>query len=483
MKIATLFLLLCLSFSHNDVQAKDLLKACCDKQVPVDDDRYRAIIFHEKRNELYHSSEPWQQMTYDIAGTFWYNSKHFLKQDTLRSGQRTLYSKTSLKGNELLLMDYGSKALTPVTPQLLTEQLLESARYTPALLLQYFREHKVTATRRADTKIYTYTTLIGDIRVTLYINSLSERVDKIGILANDELRGDVLTSISYLGYTTDGLFCYPGQIRIERVNGKLVDEVNLSNYTVVLHPPQLLDAPEDYAVADKKDPVPEIKKARYAGHIYLLNMPHTGVRSLVVEFDSFLLVAEAPLNTINGELIIREARKIAPHKPIRYFTFGHHHPHYLGGLRAFVYAGATILGTPDDETYVRYLATAQHSLSPDSLQRKPRPLQYEIVRDSLLISDGNMSMMIYHIGEQSGHTRDYLVYYFPQEKMLYEGDLVWVRNNGPAVKAGPTQKGLYKAITALGIDVREVLQSWGTGFPDYKMDISFEDLKQSVTAP
>jgi len=91
--------------------------------------------------------------------------------------------------------------------------------------------------------------------------------------------------------------------------------------------------------------------------------------------------------------------------------------------------------------------------------------------------------VIYHIGEQSGHTKDYMVYYFPQQKILYEGDLVWIEKKGPVKKAGPTQRGLYDAITALGIDVELVLQSWGTGFAEYKTDIPFEELKQSATAP
>jgi glyoxylase-like metal-dependent hydrolase (beta-lactamase superfamily II) len=201
---------------------------------------------------------------------------------------------------------------------------------------------------------------------------------------------------------------------------------------------------------------------------------------MVVEFKDFLLVAEAPLSSKNGALIIGEAKKIAPGKPVKYFTFGHHHPHYLGGMRSFIHEGSIVLSIKEDEPYLKYLANAPRTLNPDSLQLDPKPIHLEEIQDSMTITDQKFEMKIYAIGKKSGHTNDYLVYYFPQEKLLFEGDLVWIGKKSEPKKAGASQSGLYNAIKDMGLNVETIVQSWVTSPEDYKTTIPFADLEQTV---
>lgn len=221
---------------------------------------------------------------------------------------------------------------------------------------------------------------------------------------------------------------------------------------------------------------------KYGPHIYLVNLAHTNDRALIVEFNEFFLVAEAPLNSENGELIIEEVKKIAPDKPIRYFVFGHYHPHYLGGIRAFIHQGARIICTQADEEYVTYLAQAPHTLQPDSLQLEPQPLQFEEVKDSLVIGDENFQMKIYFIGNKSAHTNDYLIYYFPTEKLLFEDDLVWIPKEKPAKESPPGERqiGLYNAIQELQLDVNTIIQSWPVKDYGVLTIIPMETLKKSI---
>jgi hypothetical protein len=55
-------------------------------------------------------------------------------------------------------------------------------------------------------------------------------------------------------------------------------------------------------------------------------------------------------------------------------------------------------------------------------------------------------MVVYFIGQKSQHTKDYLIYYFPKEKLLFEDDLVRIAKEGEMKKAGGRQAGLYNAI-------------------------------------
>jgi len=230
---------------------------------------------------------------------------------------------------------------------------------------------------------------------------------------------------------------------------------------------------------DEAPAKPDFSIEPYSDHIHFMNLKHTDDKVLIVEFKDFILVGEAPLNSRNGELIIQEAGKIVPAKPVKYFAFCHFHPHYLGGLRAFIHKGATILTPISDTAYVRYLASNPHTLNPDSLQIEPRTLKITEIKDSMIITDGSYNMKIYFIGKKSKHTNDYLIYYFPKEKMVFEGDLVWI-NTKRASKASPRDKGLYGAIKDLKLDVNTVVQSWPVNNYDVKTVIPFSELEQYV---
>jgi hypothetical protein len=123
---------------------------------------------------------------------------------------------------------------------------------------------------------------------------------------------------------------------------------------------------------------------------------------------------------------------------------------------------------------------AKHTLNPDSLQLQPQPLIFEEIKDSLTISDSRTEMVIYFIGEKSEHTKDYLIYYFPEEKLLFQGDLVWISKKGEVEKAGNRQAGLYNAIKDLDIKVETIIQSWPVSDYGVKTIIPFEDLEKSM---
>ncbi|TYZ14178.1 hypothetical protein FY528_00130 [Hymenobacter lutimineralis] len=90
-------------------------------------------------------------------------------------------------------------------------------------------------------------------------------------------------------------------------------------------------------------------------------------------------------------------------------------------------------------------------------------------------------MQIHVIGSKSQHTNDYLVYYFPSEKLLFEDDLVWIARQGPSRKASARQVGLYQAIRDLKLPVETIVQSWPVQDYGVKTVIPFRELEQSVT--
>lgn len=462
----------------------DYLRACWRQQGQPLKDNYLVFSCRETVNELEHNLMPWQTTAYAGRGTVWVAADRFLKQDTLTAvaRQRTYFSSTQRSATSLLYRDYGDKDLFAATQGMQQDYVFRAARYSPLSLLAYFQQHHVVADATISAGLASYQTTINQTVVRLFIRQRDALVDHVTLLGPDELLGDVTTTFRYLDYAHLGQLAYATRVQVEKTNGKVTDEVQLHSAIMSATAPTLLTAPADYHLLASAEVKPEIRIETYRPHLHFVELKHTNDRALVVEFDQFLLIAEAPLSSQNGELLIEAAQKLAPGKPIRYFVAGHHHPHYLGGVRPFVQRGATVVVGAGDEAYVRYLATAPHTLRPDSLQRHPRPVQVEEIplHGSKTITDGRFEMQIYCIGAQSAHTNDYLLYYFPGEKLLFEDDLAGIPQQGPVRKASARQAGLYQAIQDLHLDVETVVQSWPVGTAGIKTVFPFTDLAQSV---
>ena len=464
--------------------AKDFLRACWRQQGQSLGASWLALNYRETLHELEHNAAPWQATAYAGRGTVWSNAESFRKQDTLQAAAkpRTYYSATQWGPATLLFRDYGEQDLMAATPGLQQDYVFRSARYAPAALLAYFVQHRIAPDPTAPAGLVGYHATIHETVVSLFIRRRDALLDHVTMLSPDDMLGDVATTFTYQNYAAAAGVRYPATIQVAKANGQMQDEVNIRAATVQAAAPTVLAPPPGYqlrtAVAEK----PEIRTETFRPHLHFIELQHTDDRALVVEFEQFLVVAEAPLSSANGELVLREARRLAPGKPVRYFVAGHHHPHYLGGLRPFVHAGATVLHGPGDAAYVAYLAAAPHALRPDSLQRDPQPLRAEEIKDAKTIADGTFSMQIICIGAQSSHTNDYLVYYFPSEKLLFEDDLVRVPKQGPPGKASARQAGLYNAIKARGLAVDTVVQSWPVTATGVKTIIPFADLEQSMAA-
>lgn len=457
------------------------LKNCESTLSKIENKKLVKFHFEEQLNELGHLSEPWETNTFLGKGFFLVNNSTFLKQDTLvNSRGRSYTSITDYNNDTLLYLDYGDKELLPITEALYFEKVINTARYTPITVFQHFLKNEKEAEVKIRKNHAIHSLKIGEYLTKLFINTTNNLIDKITYLSYDELYGDVSTSFLYSSYVSNEGLTYPTAIVIEKISGKVRDTVKVLKMEMTSSNFNLLEKPDGYQLAEPKvEGTSKIEVSKYNDYIHLIDLEHTDDRVMLVEFEEYMLVAEAPLNAKNGELIISEAKKIAPSKPIKYFVFGHHHPHYLGGLRAFIHKRATILCTDVSKNYVEYIANAPHALQPDSLQLEPKLIKTQIIRDSLLLGYNN-KMKIYFIGSKSEHTKDYLIYYFPNDKLLFQDDLCWIPKNGAIKKAGNRQAGLYNAIKELDIQVDTIIQSWPVSGHKVKTFIPFADLEKSI---
>ena len=68
------------------------------------------------------------------------------------------------------------------------------------------------------------------------------------------------------------------------------------------------------------------------------------------------------------------------------------------------------------------------------------------------------------------------------DKMLFEGDLIYISEKGQPKKAGKRQAGLYNAIKDMKLDVTTIEQSWPVSGYGVKSEIPFTDMEAAMQA-
>lgn len=456
------------------------LQQCCEKQAGIKGDQIRVFEYTKQGNSLYHSPKPWMVISRTYTGKVWSNYRTFINADTFYRNEKAYISKEQFKNGELLTQLYWKTAASDeVIAKAVNDIPLTAAVHDPAMLLYLFGQADISADHSIG-GYATYTAKVNDALVTLYIDKKSNLLTKVAILEYSELYGDVTDTILYKDYTGYKSYYYPQNVYHKKVND-ITDTVSQKLVAVLATAPDILERPEGYKVLPVEKEEYKIISNRISDNLYTLQLTQAESASMLVVFNDFLLLIGSPLNSINGELIIEEAKRLVPEKPIRYFAYGHHHPWYIGGIRPLVHDGVTILTKEENIPYINFLVNTKHSLKPDSQHYRRVQPNFKIFKDSTVITDGKYSVIAYHIGEESEHTTDYTVFYFPKEKILYEDDLVYIRKDKPVTRGSGRQKGLYEAIRSRKLQVDTIIQTWPWGDNySFKTTIPYSDLEVSV---
>lgn len=415
-------------------------------------------------------------------GDVWHSATALAKEDSTAIRGKTYRSRANYSPQMLALIPYGQDSTAATYADDIEPYLLSTCRYTPSILLNYIYQQNgaVEKSEKEHLAIYAITTATAHISIA--VDTSSGLVQQIQTTEHDDLYGDVHTTYHYTAYRHIDNFRYPGEIYTERFGGELRDTIKILSATWEDSVPLVVSALSDTPLPRRTIPQEKIERNMFDSTLAFIHLAHTQSQSFVARFADFLVVGDAPLSPSNGEALVQEAEAIYPGKPIRYFVPSHFHAHYTGGLRPFVYRGATVICTDSNEAYMRWLAGNTRRIQPDSLALHPKPFIPQTVIDSIVIADAVNALTIYLIGGESEHTVDFLLCYFPHKKILLEGDLAWIRSGAPPTKASARQRGLYNAIRRLGIQPDTIVQSWPTDGYGVKTVFSFQELQQSITA-
>lgn len=265
------------------------------------------------------------------------------------------------------------------------------------------------------------------LEIALYFDGSTNLLTKFETLGTDPFMGDVVTEAIFSGYKNEGR--HPIAIgRVTKIGGEMAEDLrydtlslNATLNDVSFKAPQGMPAMNPAPTI--ADPVTKLSENVYT-------VLAGGYNVLFVGFKDFIFVMEAPGGDNVSKQAIEQIKKTLPGQPIRYVAVTHHHDDHAGGIRTYIAEGAALIGLPGEKTFFEKVAKSVFTIDPDSLTLNPKPLKVEVIENGKrVLTDGTTTVELLDIGS-GPHTEQMLAAYFPNEKMIYQGDLLNRPSNG-----------------------------------------------------
>ena len=301
-------------------------------------------------------------------------------------------------------------------------------------------------------------------QTALYFDARSDLLTGYEVLGDDPILGDVSSAVFFSDYRdVNGLKVpfkttakYGGQILWDqtcievKINTRPADEL----FEI---PKGATTGPETYGALS-----PTLTKL--APDIYFVNGISGGevwfYSQMFVVFKDYVLVVESPLHDGISQAIITKIKEVAPDKPIKYLVPTHYHFDHLGGVRAYIAKGATILTTAGNRTLIEKIATAAHTIRPDSLSLNQRKVALETFTDKKVISDGQQTVELYNLGS-TPHVDEIVMVYLPKEKIIFVSDLMMTRITKPFTPVSATDLDFAQKLRKLDLQIETIANGHG----------------------
>ena len=368
---------------------------------------------------------------------------------------------------------------TSTPPSAITPAIFKATtRWLPQLVLLNVLERAQTlrSLGRADHDkrphdVVDYSTNDG-ARLTLYIDQQTGLLSKFETLVTDPFSGDSLFETHFTEQRRVGKYILPAR-RVNALNGVITNDFGIAEvaFNVELAP-ERFKVPEGLRAITFPTPTPVTK---HADKIYTTSAG--GYNVLFVDFNDYIFVMETPGNDRVSLQAIEQIKKTIPNKPIKYVAVTHHHDDHAGGIRTYMAEGATLIIAPGEEAFFREVGAVRFRADPDTLTRKPREPKFEPIQNGKrVLTDGTTTVEIYDIGK-GPHAEEMLVAYFPDHKLIYQGDLLNRPSNGDYPIANDTSVHFLNWIDSKKLAVEATIPVHGplTTIAEFRKAV--EDLK------
>jgi len=278
------------------------------------------------------------------------------------------------------------------------------------------------------------------------------QVEKVRTWIDQPIVGDMLIETTYSDYKDFGNGVTRPSHMVVTQDGFPSLDLTLSSVTP--------NAAADITVPDNvkafQPPPVNVTADKLAdGVFYLKGGTH---HSFAIEMADHIVVVDTPNNQARAEAVLAKAKEVIPNKPVRYVVTSHHHWDHLGGIRAAIAEGATIVTHESNKAFIERVATTPHTIRPDRQSEAKNAAKVQTVGDDDKLTDGKRVIELHRL-QGYEHTGDMLVVYLPADGILGEPDaftpppMPGVALIPPAV---PAAKALADNIKRLKLNVKTI---------------------------
>ncbi|HWS88608.1 MAG TPA: MBL fold metallo-hydrolase [Pyrinomonadaceae bacterium] len=413
------------------------------------------------RNQSLKVNGPWDEMTRDETlfadlrrGRFIFENRDPLPGGFVFGGRNVI------SGGQGFFVNERDRTVNPLVTANLPGQQFNFVRRLPHLLLTLALEQRATTLRHAGQETFdgrphdvVIFAAANGVLTNLFFDKQTHLLSKYEFMVQDGVDGDVVQETVFPSYRAVEKVMVPTG-RQTRRGGDLIEDVKYTEVRFNTKPADTAFArPAGYEELPVFTP-PPAKETKLGEGVHLFE---SGSNSLVVEFDTYVVVVEPNAFGRGPKPTINKAREMFPSKPVKYVVVTHHHDDHSGGLRSYVAEGVTVVTTPANQKYFERMAASTFTLFPDDQTRAPRKPLFEFVSGKRTFTDGKQTLEVIDIGP-SPHAAEMLVVYLPKEKLVFQGDLVNLPLSGKFMPStvNDTTLHFFDWITKSGLDIQRV---------------------------
>ena len=310
----------------------------------------------------------------------------------------------------------------------------------------------------------------------LWINKANNLLEKVVRLRMSGTYGEGYREYQFDDYKGFGNLKFATRVKYtygNSVTGPIVNHFQVTQNTVPSFNDEELREykPADFSHRKKAEAV------RLSDKVYYINnaTESKGLNShnlLFVEFESFVLVTEAVVNTATSRKVMNIIRETVGDKPIRYLVQSHHHNDHIAGIREYIANGTTVITTDNNVELIRRMASAPYNSIPDLQTRvKAEPKFQTLDNRKTVIKEAGMRVEVYDIGP-TAHANEMLITYLPEQKILFQSDMLspgeWSTKMQLSVQ-------LRDEIKKLGLEVDRIVGIHGRVFSREEVRLFLDD--------
>jgi glyoxylase-like metal-dependent hydrolase (beta-lactamase superfamily II) len=305
---------------------------------------------------------------------------------------------------------------------------------------------------------------VDGTQLTLFFEAQSHLPARLEVMNDHPVYGDATAEIIFSDYQETGGVKMPHKL-IFKNGGETFFEFAAEKIAVnAKSDPKLFEIP----IGAKATAFPEaFAPQKLAENVYFVPVYAglaTTYNSLVVVFEDFVLVIEAPLFDGYSRALAQVIAPIAPGKPVKYLAPTHYHTDHLGGIGHYIANGAAIITTPGNKKFIERLAAVKHTVYPNALSFNPKPPIVETFTGKRIISDGKTTLELHSIGP-TPHVDEMVIAYLPQSRILFVSDLIMPSHAEEPPPMNESLKDLQQKVKKLSLKVEVIAPGHGPVMP------------------